>query len=55
MTLTDGAAILWDLDPKRWEAIACRIAGRNLTRDELDQHLPGRDYHKTCAQWPAGA
>jgi WD40 repeat protein len=44
----DSAAVLWDLDPERWEELACRIAGRNLTRAEWNQYLPGRDYHRTC-------
>ena len=43
-----GDVVLWDLDPERWETLACRIAGRNLTRAEWNQYLPGRDYHRTC-------
>jgi DNA-binding SARP family transcriptional activator/WD40 repeat protein/energy-coupling factor transporter ATP-binding protein EcfA2 len=31
----DGIAV-WDLDPAHWEAAACRLAGRNLTREEWD-------------------
>ena len=27
----DTAPILWELDPERWAALACEIAGRNLT------------------------
>jgi DNA-binding SARP family transcriptional activator/WD40 repeat protein len=46
---TRGSALLLDLDPRHWQAWACRIAGRNLTRAEWDQYLPGRDYHRTCA------
>jgi DNA-binding SARP family transcriptional activator/WD40 repeat protein len=44
----DSDAILWDLDPTHWEKVACRIAGRNLTRAEWNQYLPGRAYHRTC-------
>jgi hypothetical protein len=33
---------------------ACRIAGRNLTRDEWEQYYPNRPYEVTCRQWPAG-
>jgi hypothetical protein len=45
---TDRGAVLWELDPRNWEELACRIAGRNLTRAEWNQYLPGRDYHRTC-------
>jgi hypothetical protein len=46
---TDRGAILWNLDPESWEQLACRIAGRNLTRAEWNEYLPGRDYHRTCS------
>ena len=49
----ETAPILWELDPKRWAELACEIAGRNLTRDEWADNLPGRDYRTTCAEWPA--
>jgi DNA-binding SARP family transcriptional activator/WD40 repeat protein len=45
---------LWDADVTHWQTIACRIAGRNLTRAEWHQYLPSRPYHRTCQQWPAG-
>jgi DNA-binding SARP family transcriptional activator/WD40 repeat protein len=48
ITGTGSGAVLWELDPERWETLACRIAGRNLTRVEWNQYLPGRDYHRTC-------
>ena len=31
-----------------WEAAACRVAGRNLTRTEWDEFLPGRPYRRFC-------
>jgi len=43
-----GFAVLWDLDPSRWEAMACRIANRSLTRAEWDRYLPNRAYHPAC-------
>jgi WD40 repeat protein len=43
----EGASLL-DLDPEHWETLACRIAGRDLTRTEWNQYLPGRDYRRTC-------
>jgi DNA-binding SARP family transcriptional activator/WD40 repeat protein len=45
---TSEGAVVLDLDPDHWEELACRIAGRNLTRAEWNQFLPGRDYHRTC-------
>jgi hypothetical protein len=29
-----GGIVFWNLDPTNWEAAACRLAGRNLTRAE---------------------
>jgi WD40 repeat protein len=31
-----------------WEATACRIANRNLTRAEWNEFLPGRSYRRFC-------
>jgi WD40 repeat protein len=50
-----GGTDLWDLNPDHWEAIACRLAGRNLTRAEWNTYLPQRPYQATCPQWPDGA
>jgi WD40 repeat protein len=47
-----GTPMVWDVDPAHWGAIACRIAGRNLTRAEWNQYLPGRPYHATCPTRP---
>lgn len=45
----DGIAI-WDLDPAHWAPAACRVAGRNLTRDEWATYLgPLEPYRQTCA------
>jgi WD40 repeat protein len=49
----DGSLIFWDLRPSSWEAKACALAGRNLTRAEWGQFVGG-DYHRTCPQWPEG-
>ncbi|HJV09579.1 MAG TPA: WD40 repeat domain-containing protein, partial [Acidimicrobiales bacterium] len=49
----DGSLIFWDLRPSSWEAKACALAGRNLTRDEWDQFVGGV-YRRTCAAWPEG-
>ncbi len=49
-----GTPLVIDLDPAHWEGIACGLAGRNLTRAEWAQYLPGRPYQQTCPQWPPG-
>jgi hypothetical protein len=46
---TDDGIVLWDLDPARWTAAACELAGRNLTRDEWDTYIGDlTPYRKTC-------
>ena len=49
---TDKWVQYWRFDPAVWPAIACRLAGRNLTRAEWDQFGPrDTDYRATCPQW----
>jgi WD40 repeat protein len=36
------------LDPARWLARACMIAGRDLTQAEWDRYLPGTPYRPVC-------
>jgi len=43
-----GRAYLWDLQPGSLVDMACRVAGRRLTRAEWKQFLPGRDYSPAC-------
>ena len=43
-----GFAVVWDLDPRHWSALACGIAGRSLTRGEWDGYLPGLAYDPAC-------
>jgi WD40 repeat protein/class 3 adenylate cyclase len=54
----DGRVLLWDVRPWADEEVletrACNLVGRNLTRSEWDQALPGKSYRRTCEQWPAG-
>jgi DNA-binding SARP family transcriptional activator/WD40 repeat protein len=38
------------LEPAVWLATACRIAGRDLTRDEWRTYLPDTPYRRTCAE-----
>jgi WD40 repeat protein len=53
---TDDLVVLSDqewvmsypMTPSAWLRTACAIAGRDLTRAEWDQYLPGRPYRSTC-------
>jgi hypothetical protein len=55
--LTDDLVIISDQDwvmsypmaPSAWLRAACAIAGRDLTRAEWDQYLPGREWQPTCS------
>jgi len=38
----------YPLDADEWLREACAVAGRDLTRDEWDRYLPGREYRGTC-------
>ncbi len=51
----NGKILLWDVDPVSWQARACQIAGRNLTRAEWQQYMGDELYRKTCEQWPPEA
>ena len=48
-------SVEWDVDPASWQAKACLAGGRNLTRAEWAEHLPGESYRVSCPQWPAGS
>ena len=44
--------LVWQLDPDRLRAEACRAAGRNLTREEWDKLGPvDQLYRRTCPQF----
>ena len=45
----DGIVTIWDVDPRDWEAAACTIAGRNLTREEWSRYVPDRSYSTVCS------
>jgi hypothetical protein len=50
-----GEIFEWDPRPDAWEAHACTVAGRNLTRAEWGELFPGETYRRTCPQHPAGS
>ena len=41
-------AVRWDIAPEAWKRHACRVAGRELTRQEWADALPGRPYRTVC-------
>jgi DNA-binding SARP family transcriptional activator/WD40 repeat protein/tRNA A-37 threonylcarbamoyl transferase component Bud32 len=48
------ASQIWDLDPQAWVTAACRVAGRNLTREEWEAHIGTLARHRqTCPDLPA--
>jgi hypothetical protein len=44
----EHATVSWTLDPNAWRRAACAIAGRNLTKAEWNQFLPGRTSRELC-------
>ena len=46
----DGRVYRWDTDLDRAIDFACRMAGRNLTRNEWAQFLPTQPYRSVCPQ-----
>jgi hypothetical protein len=54
VTGTPDHLLVWDLTPGDWADIACRAAGRNMTREEWEQFSwSDEPYRRTCAEWPA--
>jgi WD40 repeat protein len=47
-TSTTGTGVLWPVASRAWEARACRVAHRSLTRDEWRAVLPDRSYRAVC-------
>ena len=44
----NGSGHSYPLDPARWLALACDVAGRDLTHAEWDRYLPGTPYRRVC-------
>jgi len=40
----------WPIEPRAWVRFACRVAGRDFTRDEWRALLPERPYRRVCSQ-----
>jgi WD40 repeat protein len=44
---------IWDLEPSHWTDAACRVAGRNLTREEWDTNIGDlATYRASCPDLP---
>ena len=53
MVITGKHVSLWNYDIDSWPGIACRVAGRNLTRAEWEEFGPRTvEYRATCPQFP---
>jgi hypothetical protein len=48
VVVSGGVVRDFDIDPDHWLERACRQAGRNLTRDEFTEVLPGKPYSPAC-------
>jgi hypothetical protein len=44
----------YSLDPARWLAQACQIAGRDLTVAEWERYVPSDPYRPTCRDLQPG-
>jgi WD40 repeat protein len=44
----NGRGSVWPADIRAWKAHACRVAGRNLTREEWSRFISGRAYTRVC-------
>ena len=52
-SVEDGNILVWSLNTDEWYGIACRAAGRNMTRVEWEEvGLRDEDYQATCSQFP---
>jgi len=48
-----SGVVLWDLNPADWETAACKIAGRNLTKQEWTEYIGDlAPYGPLCTDYP---
>ena len=50
LTAPGGAVYTMDTRLEHWIDVACRIAGRNLTKEEWSDAFDDRPYHETCPE-----
>jgi DNA-binding SARP family transcriptional activator/WD40 repeat protein len=52
VTAVDQHLLVWNLDMSTWPELACRAAGRNMTRDEWREFGPAdTNYRATCSMF----
>ncbi len=44
----DGTVILWPAGIDTWRSLACKVVGRNLTREEWERYIGENPYRATC-------
>jgi WD40 repeat protein/class 3 adenylate cyclase len=49
----DGRGTVWPATVEAWKDHACRMAGRNFTREEWSRFVTGRGYARVCPGYPA--
>lgn len=49
---SEGSVMLWDLRVDELARLACRTAGRNLSREEWALYFGDRPFRKTCPELP---
>lgn len=49
---TDKTIRLIDIDPASWQRLACKIANRDLTKQEWLFYFPNEPYRKICVELP---
>jgi WD40 repeat protein len=50
-----GRVTLWDVSYESWQALACRMANRNMDEEEWSTNMgPDVDYQCTCDELPSG-
>ena len=47
--LLHGKGAVWPATARAWAEHACRVAGRNFTREEWSRFVTGRSYERTCS------
>ena len=45
----DAPGRRWPMQPDAWLRQVCAVVGRDFTRVEWEQYLPGRPYEPTCS------
>jgi WD40 repeat protein len=51
----EGQIVFWNVWPEFWKAKACRMANRNLSREEWRHYFGDEAYRKTCLNLPGPA